>query len=219
MDSELVGNRDTCSVFTNGTIFIFSLTVFVPGTPLWSSLPPACTANLQSHVFVFGNCIFLFYGCSVFLTLLALRVLCSLWPSAGDPRVCLMLPFLFSSLELCLSLYMGKADSARGLCGSCQTSRALLTGQCWQGRALCDRVIGETSRHTDFRSFLTRTLASGLHVFQSLPRILTRLSAALVSAVPQCHLLCILETHFWSVLMCSLVLSVSIFLVCGLSGR
>lgn len=80
-------------------------------------------------------------------------------------------------------------------------------------------VIGETSRHTDFPSFLTRTLASGLHVFQSLPCRLTRLSTAFVSARPQCHLLCILETHFWSVLMCSLVLSVSIFLVCGLRGR
>lgn len=85
-------------------------------------------------------------------------------------------------------------------------------------RTLCGRVIGETSGHTHFPSFLT-TLASGLHVFQSLSCILMRLSAALISALPQCHLLCILETHFWLVLMCSLVLSVSISLVCGLGGK
>lgn len=182
------------------------------------ALPSCSHMFLYLAIVFFSNVLSLFYGCSVSLTLLALRVLFSQTFCRGSLRV-VHASLLFSSLELCLSPDVGKADSARGLRGSCQSSRALLTGQCWQGRALCDRVIGETSRHTDFPSFLTRTLASGLHVFQSLPHILTRLSAALVSAVPQCHLLCILETHFWSVLMCSLVLSVSIFLVCGLRGR
>lgn len=201
-------------------LFLYSALLFLFLESLCDPLYHRPALPICSHmflylaiVFFFPNVLSLFYGCSVFLTLLALRVLCSLWPSAGDPRVCLMLPFLVSSLELCVFPHIWEGRLCQGSLWqlsvfTCSPHRAVLTGQSplWP----CHRGDVKAPISLVFWQELWHQVCMFSRAFHAYLRGCLQ---------PQCHLLCILGTPIWSVLMCSLVLSVSIFLVCGLRGR